>query len=367
MPTHATEPPHPVEMWTGAHGVPGFAAKRAVELEAEGWTGMGIVDSQCLSGDVYVAAALAGAATSRLRLATAVTNPVTRHPATAAAAAASVQAETGGRFVLGIGRGDSALAYLGLAPAPPAHFERYLERLQGYLRREEVPFDLETDLVNGMRPADTLHMDRAPTSSRLRWLRDGNPKVPVDVAASGPRVIEIGARLADAITFAVGVDPPRLRWAIDHARQARRAAGLDPATLRFGTYVPLFVDDDRDRAREALRGGVGSYARFSVMHGRVTGPVDESQRETLTRVHRAYDMHAHFAHGSAQSQQLTPEVIDAFSIAGPVSYCLERLHELRELGLTRFYITGPGRGADPELVTASHRRIVEHLLPAMLG
>jgi 5,10-methylenetetrahydromethanopterin reductase len=367
MTEHAPAPSHPVELWTGAHGVPGFAAKRAVELEAEGWTGMGIVDSQCLSGDVYVAAALAGVATSRLKLATAVTNPVTRHPAAAASAAASVQAETGGRFVLGIGRGDSALAYLGMAPAPPAYFERHLERLQGYLRREEVPFDPDTDLVNGLRSAASLRMDNAPTSSRLRWLRDANPKVPVDVAASGPKVIEIAARHADAITFAVGVDPDRLRWAVDHARRARAAAGLDPAGLQLGTYVPLFVDDDRDRAREALRGGVGSYARFSVMHGTVAGPVAESQRETLTNVHRAYDMHAHFAHGSAQSRQLTEEVIDAFSIAGPVGYCLERLQELREMGLTRFYVTGPGRGADPELAAASHRRIVEHVLPALLG
>ena len=128
----------PVELWTAGIGVPGYAAERARRVEAEGWTGMGIVDSQCLSGDPYVAAALAGAATTTLKLATAVTNTVTRHPAVAATAAGSVHAETGGRFVLGIGRGDSALAYIGLAPAPPAQFERHLERLQGYLRRADT-------------------------------------------------------------------------------------------------------------------------------------------------------------------------------------------------------------------------------------
>jgi len=114
-------------MGTARIGVPGYAAARVRRVEAEGWTGMGIVDSQCLSGDPYVAAALAGAATSRLKLATAVTNTATRHPAVAATAAASVQAEIGGRFVLGIGRGDSALAYIGLAPAPPAQFARVAE------------------------------------------------------------------------------------------------------------------------------------------------------------------------------------------------------------------------------------------------
>lgn len=354
-----------VEFWTGGHGVPGFAAARAPQLEDEGWSGMGIVDSQCLSGDPYVAAAMGGAVTSRLKLATAVTNSVTRHPAAAATAAASVQAETGGRFVLGIGRGDSALAYIGLAPAPLAQFDRHLERLQGYLKREDVPFDLDTDAVNGLRSADALHMDSAPRVSRLRWLRDDNPKVPVDVAASGPKVIEIAARHADAITFAVGVDPTRLQWAIDHARQSRTAAGLDPAQLRLGTYVPLFVHDDPHAARELIRGSVGSYARFSVMHGTVAGPVAETQRESLTAVHDAYDMHAHFKQGSRQSQQLTDEVIDAFAIAGPTSYCLERLAQLHQMGIRRFYLTGPGRGTDAEQAERSHRRIVSDILPAL--
>jgi 5,10-methylenetetrahydromethanopterin reductase len=309
---------------------------------------------------------MAAVATTTLKLATAVTNTATRHPAVAATAAASVQAESGGRFVLGIGRGDSALAYLGLAPAPPKQFEHHLARLQAYLRREEVPFDMEADAVNGLKSADTLHMDSAPKVSRLRWLREG-VKVPIDVAASGPQVIAIVARHADANTFAVGVHPDRLGWAVQHAREARTASGQDPDSLGLGTYVPLAVDDDPRKARELLRGGVGSYARFSVMHGTVAGPVAESQRQTLTNVHRAYDMHAHFTHGSRQSQQLDDETIDAFAIAGPVSYCLDRLAELHEMGLRRFYLTGPGRGADADEARISHERIVEHILPAVLG
>ena len=132
---------------------------------ARGGPGIGIVDSQCLSGDTYVALAMAAAATSTLRLATAVTNTATRHPAAAASAAASVQAESGGRFVLGIGRGDSALAHLGLAPAPVAQFEHYLQRLQGYLRRDEVPFDLATDTLGGLRSSDIARDARRSDAS----------------------------------------------------------------------------------------------------------------------------------------------------------------------------------------------------------
>jgi alkanesulfonate monooxygenase SsuD/methylene tetrahydromethanopterin reductase-like flavin-dependent oxidoreductase (luciferase family) len=66
-----------------------------------------------------------------------VTNPYTRHPAVTAAAIASVQELSEGRAVLGIGRGDSSLAYLGLAPAPVAVFGSYVERVQAYLRGDE--------------------------------------------------------------------------------------------------------------------------------------------------------------------------------------------------------------------------------------
>ena len=41
-------------------------------------------------------------------------------------------------MVLGIGRGDSALAHLGRAPARLAWFERYLANLQAYLRGDAI-------------------------------------------------------------------------------------------------------------------------------------------------------------------------------------------------------------------------------------
>ncbi|MFW0788683.1 LLM class flavin-dependent oxidoreductase [Gordonia sp. CPCC 205333] len=358
-----------VEYWTSSYALPGVAAVNAATLEAEGWSGMGIVDSQCTSGDTFVAATVASVATSVLRLGTSVTNSITRHPATLASAAAALQEESGGRFVLGIGRGDSALAHLGLAPAPVAQFERFLERLQGYLAGDDVPFDLATDAVGGLRSVESLGLAGAPDASRLRWLERNatQPKVPVDVAATGPRMIKIAARLGDAITLGVGVDDDRVAWAIDLARQTREAAGLDPDTLGIGAYVPLMIDDDRVAAREALRGHVGSYARFSVMQNGTAGPIARSQSASLAAVKQSYDMRAHFKHGSPQSQAVTTEVFDAFSIAGPSDYCLDRLGKLYEMGIRRFQLMGPGAGAPDSLVADWRARIVAEILPASVN
>ena len=115
-----------IELWTNGAGMPSAFAQRARSAEADGWDGITIVDSQNLSGDCYVGLAVAAGETTRIRLGTGVTNPFTRHAAVTASAIATVHAVSGGRATLGIGRGDSALAHLGHAPASPEILARYL-------------------------------------------------------------------------------------------------------------------------------------------------------------------------------------------------------------------------------------------------
>jgi 5,10-methylenetetrahydromethanopterin reductase len=347
-----------VEVWTTGAGVPGFGVRQARRAEDEGWDGIGFVDSQNLAGDPFVELGLAAGATSTLLLATAVTNPLTRHPATMATAAATIQAESAGRFVLGIGRGDSSLAHLGLAPAPVKVLRHYVERLQGYLRGEDVPFDVAEDGSGEIAPVASLGLAGGPQSSRLHWLSRDASKVPVDIAATGPKVISTGAVLGDRVTFAVGCDPERIRWAVGTARQAN-------ADIALGAYVPVFVHPDREVARSCIAGGVASYARFSVMHGSVTGPVGDTQRGVLEAVHDAYDMGRHFSHGSPQSVPLTDEVIDAFGIAGPSSYCVERLLAMAAAGLTKLVIMAASIGLDRDAQREARRRFVEEVLPAL--
>ena len=85
-------------------------------LQGQMGDGFAVVDSQNLSGDSYVALAMAARDTKKIKLGTGVTNPLTRHPAATASAIASIQLISDGRAVLGIGRGDSSLAHIGRAP-----------------------------------------------------------------------------------------------------------------------------------------------------------------------------------------------------------------------------------------------------------
>lgn len=357
--------PDRVQWWTVRLVVPGVTSRWARRAEEEGWDGIAFGDSQNLAADTYVELAMAAQVTSRVQLGTAVTNPITRHPAITAGAIASIHGESGGRAVLGLGRGDSALAHLGLSPAPVPVFERYLERVQDYLRGDEVPFSIADDGAGEVRSADALGMGGQPTSSRLAWLSPDLDKVPVDVYCSGPRMIELAATRADRFTLAVGADPERVGWALDLARDARAASGASPDLGNVGVFLPILVHPDRAQARTLIAGGVASVARFSVMHGTVTGPADDERRSQLKDIQRAYDMSRHYAHGSAQAAAVSDAVIDDFAVAGPTSYCIERLQALVELGVRRIVVQAGVSGGDPADMQAARRRLVEEVLPAV--
>ena len=77
-----------------------------------------------------------------------------------------------------------------------AQFERYLRQLQTYLRGEAVSFDDIDIPLDVAPPLSGLHLHDAPSASRVAWIADG-PKVPVEVAASGPKVIALAALHAE--------------------------------------------------------------------------------------------------------------------------------------------------------------------------
>ena len=157
-----------------------------------------------------------------------------------------MQAESAGRFTLGVGRGDSAVANLGLAAPAPERFEALLADLTAYLRGDEV-------VVDGV-------------SRPLAWLQGrGDDPVPVDIAATGPRTVAAGARRADRVSFAVGADPDRLRAGMDAARRAAEAFGRAPGALRFGAYLTVAAHDEPAVARRAVAGAIATQAHFSGM------------------------------------------------------------------------------------------------------
>lgn len=353
-----------MELWTTGVASPRASARTAKQLEDAGWAGFQVVDSQNLSGDPYVALAMAATATTKLGLATGVTNTVTRHASVTACSIASVQRISNGRAYLGIGRGDSALAHLGRAPARLGSFERYLRHLRLYLRGEAVPFD-EIDIPTSVAPPmSELELADAPPASQIGWLSGGAPVVPVEVAASGPKVIAIAALHADRIMFALGADEARLAWGIALARETRVKAGLDPNGIAFGAYVNAACHPDIATARNLVRGSLTTFARFNVMHGTAAGPVSDADREVLHTLKESYDMRAHTRGDSRQAGVLTESFIDRFAIAGPPGQVKDRIQTLAALGFDKIVMTGAMRGVSESDAAEAKRTMETAVLPA---
>jgi 5,10-methylenetetrahydromethanopterin reductase len=333
-----------IEFWRAGGPASFTAANDARKIEAQGWDGQAFMDSQCLSGDPYVVMGAWAAATERLKLSTGVTNPLTRHPAVTAAAAATLQAISDGRAVLGIGRGDSALAYLGHAPVRLEAFGRVLSELQTLLRGGEISFTPSERLADAPS-LETMSLGHRPEACRLKWLPEGLPKVPLDVAATGPKVIEMAAPIAERVTFSVGAIPERIGWAIDRARAARRQQGLSDAAVSYGAQIIVVCHPDIDAVRELATSFVAPLARFQIMQRPAAGPQSQSDEENFQTIRRSYDMNRHGdveSHERLGGEALSWDFVTRFAIVGPPDHCTERLLQLAALGLTRFVIVGPG-------------------------
>ncbi len=327
-----------MEVWLHAFSFAGRVAPLARQAEEWGFDGLLVADSQNLNADVWIELALAAAATERIGLGPGVTNPVTRHPAVTASAAATLQAETGGRAVLGLGRGDSALAQIGRRPVHLAELERALVEVQGYLSGDEV------ELEDGTR-------------SRIAWLPDPSlPKVPVAVAATGPHVIEIAARHAEHVDFTVGAEPERVRWAVETAR----AAGAPS----LGAYVNVAVHDDRAVARDLVRGSVAIFARFAA-EGAPPDGLSEVTRAGIERLSSSYDESRHGHAGAAHARELEGEFIDRFALAGPADEVAARVRELAALGIERIVVVPGSLDVDPKRVQETTAAFARDVIPAL--
>jgi 5,10-methylenetetrahydromethanopterin reductase len=331
-----------MDVWLHAFSFPGRVAPLARQAEAWGFDGLLVADSQNLNADVWVELALAAAATERIGLGPGVTNPVTRDLAVTASAAATLQAETGGRAVLGLGRGDSALAQIGRAPVAAAELERAVVDVQAYLRGEDVA-------------------RAGGTASRIAWLPDDSvPKVPVSVAATGPRVIGLGARHAERLDLTVGAEPERVRWAVEVAREAA-SGGPTPS---LGVFLNVAVHPDPAVARDLVRGSVAIFARFAT-EGAPPDGLSAVTRSGLERLASGYDESRHGQAGAAHARALEDEFVDRFAVAGPADEVIERLRELAGLGIERIVVVPGSLDADPALVAETNAALARDVIPAL--
>ena len=290
-------------------------ARRAETLGfAYGWT----FDSHMLWQEPFVVYSQILSATNRMTVGPMVTNPGTRHPTVTASLFATLNDMFGDRTVCGIGRGDSALRVMGRNPVSLAELDRAMEVIKGLAEGRSAVCD-GTDL-------------------RLPWRRGG--RLEVWMAAYGPKALELCGAKADGFILQLA-DPQIAAWTIGAVRRAAAAAGRDPDDLYVCVAAPAYVGDDLAHQRDQCRwfgGMVGNHVADLVDRYGATGEAVPRALTDYIEGRRGYDYAEHGRADNVHTDFVPDEVIDRFCLLGGEDAHIERLRELRDLGVHQFAV-----------------------------
>lgn len=316
----------------GSYAIPGHhgdfptTLAFAAELEAAGFDLVGVGDSPGLFRDPYVAMALIAGVTERVRIATMVTNPVLRHPAATATAVGTVAELSGGRAVLGIGTGDSAMYNSGGRPSTLGALEQHVRAVR-----------------------ELLTEGSTAVGDRTAWMRWRAPQVPIFVAASGPRTLRAAGRIADGVVVATGVDPTEVAVALELVAEGAREVGRDPSEVEVWWNVIISAGDRRAAAIDAVLFGLAARAHHVFRHGVAGRNVPDALGPAVEALVAGYRTREHGDHAAAHNAELVRSLgladflASRFGVVGTVEECTDQLVDLAGLGVRNVLTTMHGR------------------------
>jgi probable F420-dependent oxidoreductase len=289
-----------------------------VRAEDQGFTHGWTFDSVVLWQEPFVIYSQILAMTKTMTVGPMVTNPGTRDYSVTASLFATLNDMFGNRTVCGIGRGDSAMRVIGLPP-------NTLARLSEAMR-------IIRDLAEGRA------VEMNGTTVQLPWVRNG--KLEIWMAAYGPKALELVGREADGFILQLA-DPYITEWTVRSVREAAAAAGRDPDSVTVCVAAPAYVGDDLDHARDQCRwfgGMVGNHvADLVARYGDHSGAVPAALTEYI-KGRQGYDYRHHGRAGNPSTDFVPDDVVDRFCILGPPETHVERLEELKGLGVDQFAV-----------------------------
>ncbi len=286
----------------------------AVAAEELGFRGVWVADSQSVFRDAYAALALCAARTSKVRLATGVTNPVTRHPAVLAGSIATLDELSGGRATLGIGLGESSVRTLGLRPARLKELEEATQVIRSLLRGDTATYQGK--------------------EIRMAW---PTRPVPIFFAASGPKSLQLAGRIADGVLFQVGSDPALVNYAIKNIRLGAEQAGRKLSDVRLYARLACAVAADGRRAREEVR-GYAAAAAGTVFTSVPKQDMPAGLWAEIKKMKEQYDYYQHASSAAAHKELVTDSILDSIAIAGTPEEALPKFKAMVALGVEGFVL-----------------------------
>jgi F420-dependent oxidoreductase-like protein len=311
------------------------AVELAQRAEALGYESVWMPEAYGIDA-ISILGALA-ARTERIQLGTGIVNVFSRTPALLAQTAATLDLISGGRFILGLGTSGHQVisGWHGMTfDRPLLRMRETIAIVRQVLRRDRL-------LYKG----EVFHLDKG-LKLLARPIRD---RVPIYLATLTPGGLRLTGEVADGWIPTL-FSPQHMDLFRPELEAGARIAGRALDSLAIAPHVPVSIDDDRARAREALKpwvalyvGGMGSKTKnfYNDLVKRY-GFADDARTlqelylggKQLEAIHRVPDA-----------------LVDAISIAGPASYVRERLVVWASAGVTTLLASLHGKTQPDRLRT----------------
>lgn len=277
--------------------------------------------------------------TERIGLATGIVNVFSRTPAAVAQAAATLDAHTGGRAILGLG-----VAHPGVVETfhgaefdrPLARMAEYIRLVRRYLRGDPDGFDGEFFSPSRTAFWEAFEPERA--------------SIPIYNGALGPANVRLTGHLADGWVPNLYPDSQfeeAQTWLAEGAARGER----DVEDVDVAMYVLTAVDEDPARARESAARHVAYYLRD------IPGYYDRAAAEAgfedvVDKVRTAPST-------DAAAERVDDGLLDHLAVVGTPADARAQLDHLRDLGVDLAVVRAPA-GSDREQV----ERTLETFAPA---
>ena len=311
--------------------------------EEAGFDVIWVPDSQSLYRELYVSCAICAANTKGVLLGPNVTNPLTRHPATAASAIATVDEFSGGRALFGIATGDSAVLNLGLRPGRVDDMREYILAMRGMLEE------------------GAAHYRRKPCT--LRWHKK---RIPLYIAAEGPRTIRLAGEIADGVTIGCGLTPEVVADSLTWLEEGAKKSGRKVSDLDVWWLAKVNVREDGETAREEIRMALAASAHHAF---RFTFEGKRIPKELLSAVEtlkKEYAFHEHEMVDKQTNAELVDRLglreylLDRFAIAGTPAECRQKIQDMNSFGVEALRIAAHVHDK-PAFIRAWGREIINQI------
>ena len=273
------------------------------------------------------------ARTSRIKVGTAIIQMAARTPACAAMTAMTLDAMSGGRFMLGVGPSGPQVieGWHGVAYGRPLTRTReYVEIIRKILARE-APLTHE-----GLHYRIPYRGEGATGLGKpLKSILHGNPALRIFTGAFTESGVRTSAEVADGV-FPVWMNPERFdlfQPALDEGF-ARAGNGKSLETFEIAPFVDVVLDDDLDRARGQVREHLALYV--GGMGARSKNFYNDYAKR-LGYEAAAVEIQDHFLAGRrGEAAAAVPDsLVDEVALVGPADRIRDRLQAWKEAGAER--------------------------------